>query len=88
MVYCIQLSFCQNDPPMHSFSANTLQKLLVTFFQILDIWWSSLDIVDDFKFISRTAFFHFGEIKENHDFEFCQKTFFLIFFSSLLHFEL
>ena len=30
--------------------------------QLFDIWWSSLDINNDFKAISRTAFFRFGEI--------------------------
>ena len=29
---------------------------------IFDIWLSSLDIMDDFKLISRTAIFRFGEI--------------------------
>ena len=37
--------------------ANTLQKLLATFFQILAIWWSGLDIMDDFKVISVGIFF-------------------------------
>ena len=36
--------------------ASTSQKLLATFLQILDIWWSSLDIMDDFKLIFRTVF--------------------------------
>ena len=44
---------------------SSLQKLLATFFQILDIWWSRLVIMDDFKPISRTAFFHFGEINKS-----------------------
>ena len=42
--------------------ASTLQKLLATFFQIFDIWWSILDIMDDFKLISRMVIFHLGEI--------------------------
>ena len=32
--------------------------------QILDIWWSSLDITDDFKLISTMAIFHFSEINK------------------------
>ena len=35
---------------------------LATFFQILDTWWSTLDIMNDFKLISRTVIFRFGEI--------------------------
>ena len=68
--------------------ASTLQKLLATFFQILDIWWSSLDIMDDFKLISRTAIFRFGEINKSWFWVYSKKCFFLFFFSSLLHFEL
>ena len=63
--------------------ASTLQKLLATFFQILDIWWSSLVIMDDFKPISRTALFRFGEINT-----IMILSFFSIFFSFLLYFEL
>ena len=68
--------------------ASTLQKLLATFFQILDIWWSSLVIMDDFKPISRTAIFRFGEINTIMILSFVKKKFFLIFFSFLLNFEL
>ena len=32
---------------------------------IIDIWRSSLDIMDDFKLISRTVFFRFGEINKS-----------------------
>ncbi len=60
--------------------ASTLQKLLATFFQILDIWWSSLVIMDDFKPISRTAIFRFGEINTIMILSFVKKIFFFIFF--------
>ena len=36
-----------------------------TSIQILDTWWSSLDIMNDFKLISRMAFFRFGEINKS-----------------------
>ena len=65
---------------------NSLQKLLATFFKILDIWWSRLVIMDDFKPISRTAFFHFGEINKSLFWVLSKKIFFLIFFSFLLNF--
>ena len=49
----------------------SLSNLLVflTLFEALclhlsDIWWSSLDILDDFKLISRTVFFCLGEINK------------------------
>ena len=58
---------------------STLQKLLATFFQILDIWWSSLDIRDDFKLISRTAIFRFCEINNIMIFSFVKKKFFSLF---------
>ena len=31
------------------------------FFQLFDIWWSSLDILNDLKAISKIGFFHFGK---------------------------
>ena len=34
-------------------------------FQLFDIWLSSLDIINDFKPISRIAFFHFCEINRS-----------------------
>ena len=48
--------------------------------QIFDIWWLSLDINDDFKLISRTSFFRFGEINKSLFWVLskCQKTFFLL----------
>ena len=46
-------------------------------FQFFDIWWSSLDMINDFKAISRIVFFCFGEIN---------RSFFLSFFGWLLHF--
>ena len=58
---------------------STLQKLLATFFQIFDIWWSSLDIMDDFKLISRTVIFHLGEINNIMIFSFVKKNFFSLF---------
>ena len=67
---------------------STLQKLLATFFQTFDIWWSSLDIMDDFKLISRTVIFRLGEINNIMIFSFVKKNFFFTFFSSLLHIEL
>ena len=56
---------------------STLQKLLATFFQIFDIWRSSLDIMDDFKLIFRMVFYHFGEINTS---------LFLLFFKLLITF--
>ena len=35
-----------------------------TMFSNFDIWWSSLDIINDFLAIFRIAFFHFSEICE------------------------
>ena len=43
----------------------SFQKLLATFFQFLDIWWSTLDIMDEFKPLISTAIFRFGEIKQS-----------------------
>ena len=59
--------------------ASTLQKLLATFFQILDIWWSSLDIMDGFKLISRTVFLFFGEINKSWFWVLSKKNFFNFF---------
>ena len=50
-----------------------------TYFQIFDIWWSSLDIMDDFKLISRTAIFHLGEINNIMIFSFVKNFFFSLF---------
>ena len=58
------------------------------FFQHFDIWWSTLGIIDNFKAISRTVFFHFGEIdkswfwvlSKNYFFQF-----FLVFFIRFLN---
>ena len=46
---------------------------------IFDIWWSSLDIMDDFKLISRTVFLRFGEINKSW-FLVLSKKFFYNFF--------
>jgi hypothetical protein len=35
------------------------------FFQFFDIWWSTFDITDDFKPISKMFFSCFGEIKQS-----------------------
>ena len=35
------------------------------FFQFFDIWWSTFDITDDFKPISKMVFSCFGEIKQS-----------------------
>ena len=59
--------------------ASTLQKLLATFFQILDIWWSSLDIMDGFKLISRTVFLFFGEINKSLFWVLSKKNFLIYF---------
>ena len=67
---------------------NTLQKLLATFFQIFYIWWSSLDIMGDFKHISSTVIFRLGEINNIMFFSFVKKNFFFTFFSSLLQIQL
>ena len=64
---------------------NSLQKLLATFFKILDIWLSRLVIMDDFKPISRTAFFRFGEINQSL-FWVLSKIFF--FYFSLVFYEI
>ena len=53
-------------------------KITKTFFQIFDIWWSSLDITDDFKLISRTVIFRLSEINNIMFFSFV-KFFFSLF---------
>ena len=50
-----------------------------TSIQIIDIWWSSLVIMDDFKLISRPVFFRLGEINKSW-FWVLSKKFFLNFF--------
>ena len=54
--------------------------------QILDIWWSSLDIMDDFRVIFRMAFFCFSEI--NKSLFWVLSIYFLFIFSLLLHSKL
>ena len=44
-------------------------------FQLFDIWWSSLDKMNDFKAISRMAFFRFGEINRSLFWVFSKKNF-------------
>ena len=48
-------------------------------FQLFDIWWSSLDKINDFKAISRTVFFHFGEINKSLFWVLSKKIFFNFF---------
>ena len=57
-------------------------------FQLFDIWWSSLDKVNDFKAVCRIAFFRFGEINSIMILSFIKKIFFQLFFSSLWNFKL
>ena len=52
-------------------------------FQLFDIWWSSLDKIDDFKAISRVVFFRFGEIINIMILSFVKKIFFDFFLNSL-----
>ena len=61
------------------FSLSSLTKTAGYFFQFLDIWWSSLDVMDDFNVISRMVIFHFGEINKSW-FWVLSIFFFLIFF--------
>ena len=42
---------------------------------IFDIWWSSLDIINDFKAIFRMEFFRFGEINKSLFWVFSKKIF-------------
>ena len=45
-------------------------------FQLFDIWWSSLDKINDFKAISRIGFFRFGEINKSLFWVFSKKNIF------------
>ena len=45
-------------------------------FQLFDIWWSSLDKINDFKAISRMVFFRFGEINKSWFLVLSKKIFF------------
>ena len=47
--------------------------------QILDIWWATLDIMDDFKLISRMMYFRFGEIKKHIILSFVKKDILILF---------
>ena len=49
-------------------------------FQLFDIWWSSLDKINDFRAISRMVFFRFGEIINIMILSFVKKKNFLTFF--------
>ena len=51
-------------------------------FQLFDIWWSSLDIIIDFKGIFGIVIFHFGEINKSLFWVFSKKC-----FGWLLHFK-
>ena len=61
-----------------SFSACQIvyKNCWLLFFQILDIWWSSLGIMDDFKLTSKKVIFHLGEIHKIIIFSFVKKIFF------------
>ena len=48
-------------------------------FQLFDIWWSSLDKINDFKAISRMVFFRFGEINKSWFWVLSKKKFFKFF---------
>ena len=61
---------------------STKNRLLLEKQFIFDIWWSSLDIMDDFKLISRTVIFHLGEINNIMIFSFVKKNFFSLFLVS------
>jgi hypothetical protein len=63
-----------------------LQNLLVysksglePFFQFFYIGWSTLDIMNDFKPISKKIYLHFGEINQSLLFVFVQKHFLILF---------
>ena len=59
---------------------SSFQKLCLTIhFQFFDIWWSSLDIINDFKAISRMVFFRFGEINKSWFWVLSKKFFFHFF---------
>ena len=66
------------------FSLSNLQIIsktcLAIRFQLFDIWWSNLDISNDFKAISRIIFFRFGEIKQSLFWVFSKKCIFSSFF--------
>ena len=57
-------TFCQN--PVLSWAIRYIVSSLCAMicFQLFDIWWSSLDTINDFKAISRIVFFCFGEINK------------------------
>ena len=87
-------TFCQNPALSWAISYSVFQPVKFTssfefvcgtLFSTFDIWWSSLDISNDFKAISRIVFFRFGEINKSWILNF-EKKIFLIFFSCLLNF--
>ena len=47
---------------IHVFSFSASKFGLTTLIQILDVQWSSLDVIDNFKVFSRMVFLSFGEI--------------------------
>jgi hypothetical protein len=76
--------------PLDNWSPWTIgpQSLLVysksglePFFQFFDIGWSTLDIMNDFKPISKKHYLHFGEINQSLLFCFVSKTFFIFIFN-------
>ena len=48
-------------------------------FQLFDIWWSSLDVINDFKAISKIAFFRFGEINRSLFWVFTKKIIYFLY---------
>ena len=71
----------QSDSQFYSLSDLLLVSSLCTAipFQLFDIWWLSLDKMNDFKAISRIVFFRFGEIINIMILSFVKKIFFNFF---------
>ena len=89
--FCWKLSWAEQSGTQFFSLSNLLvvsSSCAALCFQLFDIWWSTLDILNDFKAISRIGFFRFGEIKTSLFWVLSKKIFFLIFFSLLLHFKL
>ena len=62
---------------MHCFDKYKNKSCQNFFFQFLDIWWSTLDIMNDFKPIFKMGFSPFSEIKQSLFFIFFQIVLFL-----------
>jgi hypothetical protein len=74
--------------PLDNWSPWTIgpQNLLVysksglePFFKFFDIGWSTLDIMNDFKPISKKKYLHFGEINQSLLFVFVKKHYLFLF---------